>query len=177
MIIKEIELRDFRNYESLNLQFHNRVNIFLGDNAQGKTNIVEALYLTALGKSFRTSQDAEMIRFGSEFLKVKVQAEKNDEELAVELVITDKGKGAKVDGVKIKKISELLDNIYTVIFSPEDLKIVKEDPPAFQRFLFSFTQSASQTHQTVFILLISNYARSSSSSIFSKIGKQSKVAK
>lgn len=57
------------------------------------------------------------------------------------------------------------------------VKIVKEDPPAFQRFLFSFTQSASQTHQTVFILLISNYARSSSSSIFSKIGKQSKVAK
>ena len=135
MIIKEIELRDFRNYESLNLQFHNKVNIFLGDNAQGKTNILEALYLTALGKSFRTSQDAEMIRFGSEFLKVKVQAEKDDEELAVELVITDKGKGAKVDGVKIKKISELLDNIYTVIFSPEDLKIVKEDPEKRRKFI------------------------------------------
>ena len=79
MIIKEIELKDFRNYESLNLKFHNRVNIFLGDNAQGKTNILEAVYLTALGKSFRTARDAEMIRFGSEFLKVKAIAQKYDD--------------------------------------------------------------------------------------------------
>lgn len=135
MIIKEIELKDFRNYESLNLKFHNRVNIFLGDNAQGKTNILEAVYLTAFGKSFRTAQDAEMIKFESEFLKVKVSAEKEDEELSVEIVITDKGKGVKIDGVKIKKISELLDNIYTVIFSPEDLKIVKEDPERRRKFI------------------------------------------
>ena len=135
MIIKEIELRDFRNYESLNLQFHNKVNLFLGENAQGKTNILEAIYLSSLGRSFRTAQDNEMIRFGKDFLKVKVTAEKEDENLTVEFAVTEKGKGAKVDGVKIKRISELFDHIYTVIFSPEDLRIVKEDPEKRRRFL------------------------------------------
>jgi len=135
MIIKEIELRDFRNYESLNLQFHNKVNLFLGENAQGKTNILEAIYLSSLGRSFRTAQDNEMIRFGKDFLKVKVTAEKEDENLTVEFAVTEKGKGAKVDGVKIKRISELFDHIYTVIFSPEDLRIVKEDPEKRRRFI------------------------------------------
>ena len=74
MIIRKIELRDFRNYESLNLQFHNKVNIFLGDNAQGKTNILEAIYISSIGKSFRTREDSEMIRFGSEFAKLSVDA-------------------------------------------------------------------------------------------------------
>ena len=135
MIIREIELRDFRNYESLNLQFHNKVNIFLGDNAQGKTNIIEAIYVSSFGKSFRTLQDSEMIRFGSEFAKIKVNAEKDDEELCVEVALTEKGKGIKVDGLKLKKMSELFENIYTVVFSPEDLKIVKEDPEKRRRFI------------------------------------------
>ena len=135
MIIKEIELRDFRNYESLHLQFHNRVNIFLGENAQGKTNVLEALYLSSLGKSFRTTQDSDMIRFGSEYLKVRVDAEKEEEELSVEFVITAREKGIKIDGVKIRRMSELFEHIYAVIFSPEDLKIVKEDPEKRRRFI------------------------------------------
>ena len=76
-----------------------------------------------------------MIRFGKDFLKVKVTAEKEDENLTVEFAVTEKGKGAKVDGVKIKRISELFDHIYTVIFSPEDLRIVKEDPEKRRRFI------------------------------------------
>ena len=67
MFIKSLELQDFRNYESLNIDFHPNVNLILGNNAQGKTNLVEAIYLTSLGKSFRTSSDYEMIRFGSKF--------------------------------------------------------------------------------------------------------------
>ena len=135
MIIKEIELRDFRNYEILHLQFHNRVNIFLGENAQGKTNILEALYLSSLGKSFRTSQDSDMIRFGSEYLKVRVDAEKEEEELSVEFVITNREKGIKIDGVKLRRIAELFEHVYAVIFSPEDLKIVKEDPEKRRKFI------------------------------------------
>lgn len=135
MIIKELELKDFRNYESLNLKFHNKVNIFLGDNAQGKTNILEAIYVSSIGKSFRTREDSDMVRFGSEFAKIGVSAEKDNEELLVEIALTDKGKGIKVDGLKIKKTAELLENIYAVIFSPEDLKIVKEDPEKRRKFI------------------------------------------
>ena len=135
MHIERLKLRDFRNYENAELEFSPLTNVIYGDNAQGKTNILEAVYLTALGKSFRTARDAEMIRFGSEFLKVKAIAQKYDEDLTVELVIADKGKGAKIDGIKIKKISELFDNIYTVIFSPEDLKIVKDDPEKRRKFI------------------------------------------
>jgi len=135
MYIKEINLKDFRNYESLNLKFHEKVNIFLGDNAQGKTNLLEAIYFCSIGKSFRTSIDNEMIRFGEEFSRIKVLSEKDEEELTIEIVITEKNKGIKVDGVKLKKTSELLENIYTVIFSPEDLKIVKEDPEKRRKFI------------------------------------------
>lgn len=134
MYIREIELRDFRNYESLKLEFHNKVNLFLGDNAQGKTNLLEAIYIMSLGKSFRTSRDSEMIRFGAEFCRVKTVAEK-DGALTVEMVISDRGKGIKIDGVKAKKTSELLEHIYTVIFSPEDLKIVKEEPEKRRKFM------------------------------------------
>lgn len=146
MIIKNLELKDFRNYESLNLKFHNKVNIFLGDNAQGKTNILEAIYISSLGKSFRTRDDSDMIRFGSEFAKVRVDAEKDDEDLCVELIFTDKGKGVKVDGVKIRRTAELLENIYAVVFSPEDLKIVKEDPERRRKFIDTEISRISATY-------------------------------
>lgn len=135
MHIKNIELRDFRNYGALNLELHEKVNIFLGNNAQGKTNLIESIYMSSLGKSFRTSKDSEMIKFGAEFCRIKVEAVKDNDPLNVEIVITGKGKGIKVDGVKIKKTSELLENIYTVVFSPEDLKIVKEEPEKRRKFI------------------------------------------
>lgn len=135
MIIKELELKDFRNYESLNLQFHDKVNIFLGDNAQGKTNILEAIYVSSIGKSFRTRDDSDMVKFGSDFAKLCVNAEKDGDNLCIEIAFTNKGKGVKVDGVKIKRISELLENVYVVVFSPEDLKIVKEDPEKRRKFI------------------------------------------
>ena len=72
MLIKKIKLQDFRNYEELELDFNNNVNLILGQNAQGKTNLLESIYVTSIGKSFRTSRDNEMIRFGSEFGKVYV---------------------------------------------------------------------------------------------------------
>ena len=135
MYIKNIELKDFRNYEKLSLEFHKKVNILLGDNAQGKTNLLEAIYITSLGKSFRTTRDNEMIRFGEEFCRVKITADKDEENLIVELVISEKGKAIKIDGVKAKKASDLLEHIYIVVFSPEDLKIVKDEPEKRRRFI------------------------------------------
>lgn len=136
MYIKDIELHNFRNYRDLELAFHPSVNLILGNNAQGKTNLLESIYITSMGKSFRTSKDQEMILFGEEFGRVKVNAQKDYYDTSVELIFSkDSKKSAKVDGVKIKKSSQLLENIYIVIFSPEDLRIVKDEPEKRRKFI------------------------------------------
>lgn len=135
MYITEIQLKDFRNYENLNVQFNKNVNIFLGPNAQGKTNLLESIFITSMGKSFRTSRDKDMIRFGAEFFRVKIQAFKEDE-LVVEMAVNQDGKkGIKIDGVKANKLSQLFENLYMVIFSPEDLRIVKDEPEKRRKFI------------------------------------------
>ena len=119
MYIKNIELKDFRNYESLNTAFNENVNIFIGNNAQGKTNLLEAIYMNAMARSFKTSKDRELIRFGEEFCKIKTSAFFDNDEHITEIVINKEGKkGVKLDGVKIRKTSELLERIFIIIFSP-----------------------------------------------------------
>ncbi len=135
MHITNVELQDFRNYEKIQIEFHPKVNIILGNNAQGKTNLIEAIYLSSLGKSFRTSNDYEMIRFGSKFFRIKIEAEKKTEDICVEMAVSKESKAVKLNGRKIKKISELLENVYIVVFSPEDLKIVKEEPEKRRKFI------------------------------------------
>lgn len=136
MYIRELELKNFRNYENLQISFSDKVNIFLGNNAQGKTNLLEGIYLNAVGKSFKPVKDKELIRFGEEFCSVKAKAFAFDEESNSEIVINSEGrKGIKIDGVKINKTSELLDRIYMVIFSPEDMKIVKDEPEKRRKFI------------------------------------------
>ena len=136
MFIKNIELKNFRNYDELTLSFNDKVNFIVGNNAQGKTNLLEGIYMSSIGKSFRTSKDSEMIGFGKDFCKIKVTAQKNLFLTDVEIIIrNDRGKSVKVDGVNISKTSDLLENIYIVIFSPEDLKIVKDEPEKRRRFI------------------------------------------
>lgn len=135
MQINQLRLKDFRNYKSLDISFHSKVNIFLGNNAQGKTNLLEALYITSLGKSFRTGRDFEMIRFEMPFFRVEVDAIKEDEPLLIDIAVSQEKKGIKIDGLKASKTSDLLEHLYTVIFSPEDLKIVKDEPEKRRRFI------------------------------------------
>ena len=136
MHIKHIELTDFRNYESLKLDFHQNVNLILGNNAQGKTNLLEAIYITSIGRSFRTNRDSELVRFGQQAARICVEAEKEISDTSVEITIKkDSKKSVKKDGVNIKKTSQLLENILIVIFSPEDLKIVKDEPEKRRRFI------------------------------------------
>ena len=136
MFIKSIELKNFRNYDELTLSFNDKVNFIVGNNAQGKTNLLEGIYMSSIGKSFRTSKDSEMIGFGKDFCKIKVEAQKNLFLSDVEITISrEKGKSIKMDGVNIHKTSDLLENIYIVIFSPEDLKIVKDEPEKRRRFI------------------------------------------
>ena len=135
MYFKEISLTNFRNYENQKVDFHDRVNIILGENAQGKTNLLEALYIMSLGKSFRTAKDSEMIRFGSQMARVKTVSVKDGEDLTIEIGLIRNKKSLKIDGVKKNRISDLLENVYIVIFSPDDLKIVKDEPEKRRKFI------------------------------------------
>ncbi|MCI8284551.1 MAG: DNA replication/repair protein RecF [Firmicutes bacterium] len=135
MYFKEIELNNFRNYNDQKIQFHNKVNIIIGENAQGKTNLIEGLYIMSLGKSFRTSRDNDLIKFGADFAKVKTISYKDGQDLTVEIGFIKNKKSIKVDGIKKKKVSELIENVYVVVFSPDDLKIVKDEPEKRRKFM------------------------------------------
>lgn len=135
MFLKRIELKNFRNYEEEAVEFHNKVNIITGKNAQGKTNLLESLYIMSLGKSFRTSKDTEMIGFEKEFCRAKSTSIKEGRELEIEITIGREGKTTKINGMKTAKNIDLLENVYMVVFSPEDLKIVKDEPEKRRKFI------------------------------------------
>lgn len=136
MIIKSIELKNFRNYENLHLDFDSNVNFIIGDNGQGKTNLIEGIFMSSIGKSFRTSKDNELINFNSDFTRIFVVCEKEIGEQEVEIIIKNgEGKNIKLNGVQVRKSSDLLNNIYIVVFSPEDLKIVKDEPDKRRKFI------------------------------------------
>jgi len=136
MYIKSVRLKDFRNYDELDLHFNKKLNLILGNNAQGKTNLLESIYVSSIGKSFRTNINSDLIKFDKDSCYINVETFRDDLDGSVEITIyKDSKKNAKVDGVKISKASELLNNIYLVIFSPEDLKIVKDEPEKRRRFI------------------------------------------
>lgn len=136
MYIRNLKLINFRNYHQLELSLHPKVNIFVGDNAQGKTNILEAIYMTAAGKSFRTTKDREIIRIDKQQGYIKIEGEKRYGKVTVELKLEEeKKKQVKVNGLTSTKRADLLGNVYVVIFSPEDLRLVKEGPAERRRFI------------------------------------------
>lgn len=135
MYVEKIKLKNFRNYSDIEVEFNKKVNIFIGNNAQGKTNLLESIYLTSIGRSFRTNKYMEMIQFNKDFLKVNAKIIKKDYDTEVEVTIENSNKNIKIDGISKKKTSELLENLYIVIFSPEDLKIVKDEPEKRRRFI------------------------------------------
>ena len=134
MYFKEIELRNFRNYIHCVQSFHEKVNIITGDNGNGKTNLAEALYMMCLARSFRTSREKEMIRFGESFAFIRTVFSRDDRSLRAELKLSQTGKEILINGVKRKR-SDLPLYINIVVFSPDDMKIVKEDPDKRRRFI------------------------------------------
>jgi len=136
MIIKSIELADYRNYDSLTLFFENGTNILYGDNAQGKTNILEAIYVAATTKSHKGSKDREIIRFDKEEAHIRTYLEKDHVETRVDMHLRkNKSKGIAIDGQKIKKAADLMGLCNVVFFSPEDLGIIKNGPGERRRFV------------------------------------------
>ena len=136
MYIKKIRLNNFRNYEEQEIELNKNINIFYGDNAQGKTNIIEAIYLSSLGKSFRTKKDNELINIENKKKNALIETEykKIDREGKIKIDINEK-KYVFINDVKIKKLSEILGNINIVLFSPEDINLFKEGPAKRRRAL------------------------------------------
>ena len=136
MIIKSLELADFRNYDSLHIDFSNGTNILYGDNAQGKTNILEAIYLSATTKSHKGSKDKDVVNFNKEESHIRTYLEKDGIDMRVDMHLRkNKSKGLAIDGQKIKKAAELLGLLNVVFFSPEDLSIIKNGPAERRRFV------------------------------------------
>lgn len=136
MIVKSLELKDYRNYNQLKLQFHYGTNILYGENAQGKTNILEAVYLSGTAKSHRGSKDKDLIMFQKEEAHVRTIIEKHQISHKIDLHLkTNKSKGAAIDGIPIKRQGDLFGMLNLVFFSPEDLYIIKNGPAERRRFL------------------------------------------
>lgn len=136
MYIESIELKNYRNYESLSLELDQGTNIFYGDNAQGKTNILEAAYLCGTTKSHRGSRDREMIRFGQDEAHIRMFVKKDGISRKIDMHLKKtKPKGIAIDGIPIKRASELFGILNIVFFSPEDLNIIKSGPGERRRFM------------------------------------------
>ena len=136
MYLKKLKLENFRNYIDQELELINGINLFLGDNAQGKTNIIESIYVCAFGKSYRTQKDSELINFNKEFCKVDLEYIKNNLNLTTEFYIDNLNrKQIKNNGIKIKKIADYVGEIPIVIFSPESLDVVKGSPSKRRNFI------------------------------------------
>ena len=135
MRLKTLQLVNFRNYDNLHINFNEKVNLLIGRNGQGKTNIVESIYMLSFGKSFRTNKDKEIIKFEKENLYVGGSFNKNNSDYLIEIAIGKNKKGIKVNKIHIQKMYELLGNLNVVIFSPEDLRLVKDGPKERRSFI------------------------------------------
>lgn len=138
MYIEKIVLKDFRSYKEREITFSDKVNIIVGKNAQGKTNILEAIFFLCLGKSFRTPREKEVINWtaGENSGYIKGEFQKKYREIEIEMFFNkDRKKAVKIDGIGIKKIGELLGSVNVVFFSPDELRLVKESPDERRRFM------------------------------------------
>jgi DNA replication and repair protein RecF len=135
LYIKELKLKNYRNYEDLSVQFENKVNVILGENAQGKTNVMESIFVLAMAKSHRTSNDKELIFWDKEYAKIEGSVEKRNRSTALQLVISKKGKKAKLNHIEQEKLSQYVGAMNVIMFAPEDLNLVKGSPQVRRRFI------------------------------------------
>lgn len=134
MYIEKIKLENFRNYKYENIELNKRINIIFGDNAQGKTNILEAIYFTSLGKSFRTNKEKEIVKENESQAKIEINFIKNNRKEKINAEISDKKK-FYINDIPVKKLSELVGKINIVLFSPEDIEILRNEPIKRRKFL------------------------------------------
>lgn len=135
MYIQELALSSFRNYSEMHITLDKGINIFKGDNAQGKTNILEAIYLCATARSHRTSQEKEVIKWDEEAAHITLDVQKRTFEDKIDFHITQKGKAVAINKMPVAKLGELFGTVTVVMFSPEDLQLIKKSPKERRRFI------------------------------------------
>ena len=124
MYINKVKLENFRNYEKQEIEFDKNVNIIYGDNAQGKTNILESIFICSLGKSFRTNKEKELINKEKNYSKIEMISYKEDRDVKINFEIEEKKKFF-INGIPTKRTSDILGKNYIVLFTPEDITILK----------------------------------------------------
>ncbi len=135
MYLENIELQHYRNYEQTTLTFSSSINVLIGENAQGKTNLIESIYFLAMSRSHRTSRDRELIRWDSDFAKVKGQLKKKAHSVPLEIILSKRGKQAKLNHLEQKKLSDYIGQLNVILFAPEDLSLVKGSPSVRRKFI------------------------------------------
>lgn len=136
MRVLKLKLINYRNYSQIDVPFSSGANIILGKNAQGKTNLLEAIFMCAIGKSTRASRDNEVIKWGEETAKIELEVEKKFGKSKIEMYFFKAGKKAiKINSIPIKRIGELLGELRCVFFAPDELKLIKESPEDRRRFM------------------------------------------
>ena len=135
MKLNTLQLENYRNYEEVTLDCHPEVNILIGENAQGKTNLLESIYTLALAKSHRTSNDKELIRFKADYAKIEGELSYRHGTMPLTMFITKKGKQVKVNHLEQSKLTQYVGHLNVVLFAPEDLNIVKGSPQIRRRFI------------------------------------------
>ncbi len=135
MWIEEITLKNYRNYENLCARFSPRLNVFIGRNAQGKTNFLEAIYFLALTRSHRTRSDKELIQFGQDALKLTGLIHKKQGKIPLEISLSPKGRITKINHLKQAKLSAYIGHMTVVLFAPEDLQLIKGSPSLRRKFM------------------------------------------
>ena len=148
MRIKKLKVENFRNLENLDIEFSEGVNIIYGNNAQGKTNIIESIYIFSFGKSFRANKDIELLKFDKEYFLSNIKIMKKDRELEMDFgfdKISNK-KMIKVNGVIQKKISDIIGKLNVVVFKPEDIKIVTDSPSIRRKYIDYLIYSISKLY-------------------------------
>ena len=148
MRIKKLKVENFRNLENLDIEFSEGINIIYGNNAQGKTNIIESIYIFSFGKSFRANKDIELLKFDKEYFLSNIKIMKKDRELEMDFgfdKILNK-KMIKVNGVIQKKVSDIIGKLNVVVFKPEDIKIVTDSPSIRRKYIDYLISSISKSY-------------------------------
>jgi len=135
MYIKNLKLLHYRNYDELDLIFDNGINVIIGENAQGKTNLMEAIYLLAFTRSYRSSKDKELIQWDQNYAKIEGTIIKRNRQFPLEIQLSSKGKKAKLNHLEQRRLSDYIGALNVVMFAPEDLNLVKGNPQVRRRFI------------------------------------------
>ena len=151
MKISSISVDNFRNYERISIKPKENVNVFLGKNAQGKTNLLEAIFFCGVGKSFRNVKDKDLINWSKDFSRITINIEKKYRNQKIEILLTNSNKKTiRIDGISIRRVGDLLGEMPVVFFSPDELKLIKESPDERRKFM---NIDISQTNKRYFYLL------------------------